>query len=67
MIGLVDVDREAFAEQAIADRRPEPIDSGASRTEAIEVTCGAIYYLVSDQGAASSQGEALGLGQREHQ
>ncbi len=48
VIGLVDVDLEAFAEQAIADRRPEPIDSGASWTEAVEVTCGAIYNLVSN-------------------
>lgn len=35
-----DVDLEAFAEQAIADRRPEPIDSDARWTEAVEVTRG---------------------------
>ena len=56
VIGLVeDVDLEACAEQAVADRRPEPIDGVARWSEAVEVTCRAIDHLVSDQGTASSQ------------
>jgi hypothetical protein len=59
VIRLVDVDLEAFAEQATVDRRSEPIDSGATWAEAVEVTCGAIHHVVSDQCAASGQGEAF--------